>query len=354
MRRGASISTPEGRSRHKNSATCLLICIPVIDVITRIVKISTFIIALILIVGVSAYFTLTFIIKSEDTVVVPDLVGKNVLYVLEFLTDLKLNAKIKGSEYSSDIPADHVIFQEPEPGSEIKIGRDVRIIISKGAKTILMPNLQGLSIQQARIILEENGLHLGELSTIYSKNIKKDGVVAQSASEGSIITRGAHVHLLVSGGMRPKAYKMLDLKGLSLEDAIFLIEKNNLLLGEIKFYPHEDKPKNVIVSQEPLYGHRVVEGTFVNIIINRKRGRMKEQYLHAAKGAGIFRYRLSDGFLKRHILVCLKSSGLSIDLFDNFAKPGEEILLIVPKNHDSTILLYENSKLIKTQVFDSW
>ncbi|MEA3429198.1 MAG: PASTA domain-containing protein [Thermodesulfobacteriota bacterium] len=322
--------------------------------ITRIVKISTFIIALILIVGVSAYFTLTFIIKSEDTVVVPDLVGKNVLYVLEFLTDLKLNAKIKGSEYSSDIPADHVIFQEPEPGSEIKIGRDVRIIISKGAKTILMPNLQGLSIQQARIILEENGLHMGELSTIYSKNIKKDGVVAQSASEGSIITRGAHVHLLVSGGVRPKAYKMLDLKGLSLEDAIFLIEKNNLLLGEIKFYPHEDKPKDVIVSQEPLYGHRVIEGTFVNIIINRKHGRMKEQYLHAAKGASIFRYRLSDGFLKRHILVCLKSSGLSIDLFDNFAKPGEEILLIVPKNHDSTILLYENSKLIKTQVFDLW
>ncbi len=322
--------------------------------ITRIVKVSTFIIALILIIGVSAYFTLTLIIKSEDTVIVPDLVGKNVLYVLEILTDFKLNAKIKGSEYSSSIPADHVIFQEPEPGSEIKIGRDVRIIISKGAKTILMPNLQGLSIQQARIILEENGLHLRELSTIYSKNIKKEEIIAQSASSGSIITRGAHVDLLVSKGVRPKAYMMLDLKGLSLEDAIFLIEKSNLLLGEIKFCPYEDKPKNVIVSQEPLSGHRVFESTFVNIIINRKHGRMGERYLHAAKGANIFRYRLSDGFLKKHILVRLNSSELSIDLFDNFAKPGEEILLIVPKNHDSTILLYENGKLIKTQIFDSW
>ncbi len=322
--------------------------------ITRIVKVSTFIIVLLLIIGVSAYFTLTLIIKSEDTVVVPDLVGKDVLYVLEILTDLRLNTKIKGSEYSPVIPADHVIFQEPEPGSEIKIGRDVKIIISKGAKTLLMPNLQALSIQQARIILEENGLRLGKISTIYSKNIKKEGIIAQSVSDGSIITRGACMHLLVSGGMRPKAYKMLDLKGLSLEDAIFLIEKNNLLLGEIKFCLYEDKPKNVIVSQEPLSGHRVVKGTFVNIIINRKHGRMKEQYLHAAKGASIFRYRLDDGFLKRHILVRLNSFGLSIDLFDNFAKPGEEILLIIPKNHDSTILLYENGKLIKTQVFDSW
>ncbi|MEA3417534.1 MAG: PASTA domain-containing protein [Thermodesulfobacteriota bacterium] len=322
--------------------------------ITRIVKVSTFVIALILIIGVSAYFTLTLIIKSEDTVVVPDLVGKNVLYVLEILTDLKLNAKIKGSEYNSGIPADHVIFQEPEPGSEIKIGRDVRIIISKGPKTILMPNLQGLSVQQARIILEENGLRVGKLSTIYSKNIKKEEIIAQSAFSGSIITRGAYVNLLVSKGMRPKAYMMLDLKGFSLEDAIFLIEKNNLLLGEIKFCPYEDKPKNVIVSHEPLSGHRVVEGTFVNIIINRKHDQMGEQYLYAAKGASIFRYRLSDGFLKKHILVRLNSSGLSIDLFDNFAKPGEEILLIVPKNHDSTILLYENDKLIKTQIFNSW
>jgi len=322
--------------------------------ITRIAKISTFIIVLILIIGASAYFTLTLIIKSEDTVVVPDLVGKKVLYVLEILTDLKLNAKIKGSEYSSDIPAGHVIFQEPEPGSEIKIGRNVRIIISKGTKTILMPNLQGLSIQQARIILEENGLHPGELSTIYSNKIKKNGIIAQSVSQGSIITHGEHVNLLVSGGIRLKAYKMLDLKGLSLEDAVFLIEKNNLLLGEIKFSPLEDKPKNVIVSQEPLYGHRVIEGTFVNIIINRKYSGMKDQYLHAAKGASIFRYRLGDGFLKRHILVRLNSSGFSIDLFDNFVKPGEEILLIIPRNHDSTIFLYENDKLVKTQIFDSW
>ncbi len=309
---------------------------------------------MLLIIGVSAYFTLTLIIKSEDTVVVPDLVEKNVLYALEILTDLRLNAKIKGSEYSPVVPADHVIFQEPEPGSEIKIGRDVKIIISKGAKTLLMPNLQALSIQQARIILEENGLRLGKLSTIYSKNITKDGIIAQSVSEGNIITRDAHVHLLVSRGMRPKAYKMLELKGLPFEDAIFLIEKYNLLLGEIQFCPFEDKPKNVIVSQEPLSGHRVVEGTFVNIIINRKHGRMNEQYLHAAKGASMFRYRLGDGFLKKHILVRLNSSGLSIDLFDNLAKPGEEILLIIPKNYDSTIFLYENGKLIKTQVFDSW
>ncbi len=322
--------------------------------ISKIVKISGFILALILIIGISAYFTLTLIIKSEDTVIVPDLVGKNALNALEILTDLKLNTKIRGSEYSSDTPAEHVIFQEPEPGSEIKIGRDVRIIISKGTKTILMPNLKGLSVQQAKIILEENGLYSGELSTVYDKEITKNEIIEQSVPSDNIIRPGEHVNFLVSIGMRPNAYKMLDLKGLALGDAIFLIEKNNLLLGEIRFRPYEDEPKNVIVTQEPLSGHRVLQGTSVNIIINRKHNGMEETDLHATKGTGIFRYRLSNGFLKKHIFIRLKSPGLSLDLFDNFVNPDEEIMLMVPQNHNSTILLYENDELIKTQIFDSW
>ncbi len=39
---------------------------------------------------VSAYLTLTFIIKSEDKVVVPDIVGKDVVLILEMLSDLGL------------------------------------------------------------------------------------------------------------------------------------------------------------------------------------------------------------------------------------------------------------------------
>jgi len=86
-------------------------------VISRILKIAALFFLFVLIVGASAYLTLTLIIKSEDTVVVPELVGKNVVYVLELLTDLGLNTKVKGSEYSADVPENNVIFQDPEPGS---------------------------------------------------------------------------------------------------------------------------------------------------------------------------------------------------------------------------------------------
>lgn len=301
-----------------------------------------------LFIGAIAYITLTVIIKSKKIVVVPDLTEKGVVYSLEILTDLGLNTKIEGFEYSAAIPTNTVIHQDPEPGTEVKFGRDVRLIISKGAKTIITPDLKGLSVQQARIILEENGLLQGEISTTYSNNIKKGEIIAQFTSPGALIKRGNAVDLLVSMGIRPKAYKMLDLKGLSLEDAILLIERNNLLLGKIKYSIHKDKPENVVVIHEPLSGRRVIEGTYVNIEINRKNNGNGRKYLHGVKPAGLFRYRLKNGFLKRHILARLISSGFSTDLFDDYVKPGEEIWLIIPGNNDSTLLLYENDELVKT------
>ena len=109
---------------------------------------------------------------------------------------------MKGSEFSNDIPKNYVFFQDPDPGTEIKKGRDVKIIISKGMSTVLVPNLQGRSNQQSRIIFEENDLHQGQISRIYHDSIEKDDVIAQFPNPGSKVKKGRHIDLLVSLGMR--------------------------------------------------------------------------------------------------------------------------------------------------------
>ena len=126
--------------------------------ILKLLKIAALFALFLSAAGISAYLSLTFVIKSEDKVVVPELGGKDLVYSLEILTDLGLNIKVKGSEYSSTVPKNHIIFQDPEPGATIKKDRDVRIVISKGTKTVVMPKLNTLSLQQAKIIIEENDL----------------------------------------------------------------------------------------------------------------------------------------------------------------------------------------------------
>jgi serine/threonine-protein kinase len=157
--------------------------------IAKIIKITALCIAFLLVAGASAYLTLSFIIKSEDTVIVPNLVGKDVVSALELLTDLQLNTKVSGSEYSQQYPKNHVTFQEPEAGSEIKKDRDVRIMISKGTHTILMPNLFTLSERQARMIMEENGISRGSLSRTFNTEVEKDHIIVQIPPAGTMITR---------------------------------------------------------------------------------------------------------------------------------------------------------------------
>ena len=321
--------------------------------IGRIAKIAGLGLAFILVAGISAYLTLALIIKSEDTVIVPSLEGKDVVYALELLTELELNTKVKGSEYTADIPKNYVVFQEPQPGAEIKKGRDVKIILSKGPKTVSMPNLFDLSVQQANIILEEYGICQGELSRTYNKKVEKDHIIAQVPSQGTMISRGGCVDLLISMGVQSKAFKMPDLIGLTLEDALQSIEKVKLVIGEIKSSYHKNKPRNIIVKQAPTSGHRVIAASPVSLLINRESKKERPDRPYGQYTASLFSYRLDNGFLKRRIRVSLNSAGFTNDLFDDYVKAGEEIWLLIPRDSEATLFLYENDKLIKTQTYDA-
>jgi serine/threonine-protein kinase len=132
-----------------------------------------------------------------------------------------------------------------------------------------------------------------------------------------------------------------------------MIENIDLVLGEIKTHFYEDKPLHTVVAQELPSGYYVTRGSTVNIVINRKSGKKNHNYLNESHGAGLFRYRLKDGFLKRHIRVRLNSFGVSADLFDDFMKPGEEIWLLIPRKDDATVFLYEDGELLKTLVYEA-
>ena len=322
--------------------------------IVKILKIAALCTAFLLVVGVSAYLTLTFIIRSEDTVIVPDLIGKDVVSALELLTDLQLNTKVSGSEYSQQFPKNHVTFQEPEAGSEIKKDRDVRIMISKGTRNILMPNLVALSEQQARMIMEENGITRGHLSRAFNQNIAKDQIMAQVPAPGVMITRGASVDILVSMGDRAAELKMPDLSGLTLDEAVFRVEKNNLALGTIQSQFIKQKPRNIVIRQEPLAGYRVIENSPVHLVINRPPGKSTKGNFHRPLYGSLLQHDIKNGFLKMRVRIELEHKTSSAEIFDDYVKPGEQLWILVPRDQDAAVFIFEDDELVKTHLYEAW
>ena len=313
------------------------------------IKFVGILVAFCIIAGIGAYLTLSLIVKSEDTVVVPQLVGKNAIAALELLTNLGLNTKVNSSQYSATIARNHVIYQDPTAGKTIKKGRDVMLVISKGTQTVALPDLSGLTIEQAKVILEQNGLKTGTLSMAYCQTVKPNAVLAQSPPSGRSIDRGRRVDLLLSLGEYPRAYPMPDLKGRYLDEAVVLLENAHLLLDGVDSTFESAKPANIIVDQIPAAGYHVCEKTKIRLTINRKPGQKTDG--DAARKT-FFRYHLPPGFLRTRVRITATCYGQTYALFDGLMEPDRDIWIMMPRHTDATLFLYLNENLVQSAVFN--
>jgi serine/threonine-protein kinase len=299
--------------------------------------------------GVGTYLTVHLLIRSENKVVVPMLVGKQVVHALETLTDLGLNTKVKELRFDPSVPKNHIIDQLPEPGTEIKQGRDVRLVISRGARTVIYPNLAGIDLPQAQILLEQNGLCQGNVCHVHHPSRPRQTIVTQYPPAGSRGLRGDAIDLLVSEGPAPVSIRMRNLKGLGLDQAIATIEKNRLILGQVTTVSDPSMAADTVTRQVPGAGHRVDVGAQVDITISRQ---VKKRPSFSSSNTQFFRYRVMLGFLRQHVKVRINRPSASFDLFNGFVKPGNEIWLLVPNDVPTTLFLYLDGVLAKTEHYD--
>jgi beta-lactam-binding protein with PASTA domain len=299
--------------------------------------------------AIGTYFAVHMLIHGKNSVIVPDLEGKEVVYALEILTDLGLNTKVKGSEYSPTIPKNHVISQAPDPGTEIKRGRDIRLVISKGPYAVVIPNLVGMDLPMAGIAIEENDLHRGTLSYTYHGKRPKDEILAQVPAPGTTAMRQSPLDLLVSLGPRPQLLRMLDLEGQGLEYAFDALEKYHLTVGAIVQVDEPDKPDNTVLEQSPDMGYPVSARSSINLTINRQSRNIRSG---ARQAVTMFRHRAPEGFLRQQVRVRTIRPDGAFDIFDDFVKPGEEIWLMIPRDKPTALFLYLDGDLHLTRNYD--
>jgi len=319
----------------------------------KFVKIILVVILFAALAGVSAYVTIHLIVKGEDSVIVPDLGGKEIVYALQMLTDLGLNTKVMGAEYSDELSANHIIYQRPSAGSEIKAGRDVHVIISKGSMTRVVPRLIGSDLERARLVLTENGLCMANVVRVHHGFSRAGQILAHQPGPGATIHRNTCVDLLVSLGASPVAYAMPDLGGLPVEDAVLAVENLGFRLSGLESDFRPGQSPDIVIGQLPPEGHRVGAGDAVSLVINRSPGSHgRGTPSIRLPRSGLLRYRLGNGFLKEHVRLSIRSASGAMDLFDDFVAPAQELWFIVPLTGNTSAMLFVDDELVKTELFD--
>lgn len=232
-----------------------------------ILKSKKFILALIGIL-VMGFFVGSFLsygkFWSTAEVVVPNVTGKQMAIAKQILEDNKLRVKI-AETYDASVPVGQVVSQDPEAGSKVKEERMVTIYISKGGEEIEMPELKGMTKSSAEDRLKKLGLKLGTVAEVNSS--EPEGTVLSSQPKaGTKISKGDTVDVTVSKGEKKNKLSLPSYVGSSLNTAKSNLSANKLRVGNITQEP-SDKPEGTVLSQSPVAGSDVAEGTAIDLVV---------------------------------------------------------------------------------------
>jgi len=286
---------------------------------------------------------MSIVVHQKKEIMVPDLVGKTVGQALQVLSDKELYLKKTGEQYNENIPDGSIVSQEPMPGSAVKEGKVIKVIVSSGGQVVIVPELVGKSLREARILLRQAGLVLGEETGAYSDKIKKDFIIAQDPSPEEIVARGHLINLAVSLGPTREAEVplMINLLGQNILSARRILREMNLTLGEIRETVNDSVPEGTILKQEPSPDEAIDENTIVKLTVARK-----DEIHRIIRQATIY-YEISQGVLDKDILIVVIDGQGEREVYRKTHSPGTKITLPVQVLGKAKAKIFVNNILVK-------
>ncbi len=142
--------------------------------------------------------------NSNDQINAPDLYNFTLDEAQKSLDKLNLNIRVNiEDEYSNEVEKGKIISQQPRSGSILQEGDVVTLVLSKGPMNGNIPNVVGLTLEEAENILKENKLFLGDKKYEYSDIYSNGLIISQDPKSGSKNNREwGTVNVVVSKGQK--------------------------------------------------------------------------------------------------------------------------------------------------------
>ena len=178
---------------------------------------------------------------------IPDLTGRSVEAAIEALTPLEITIE-QAEESSGSVPVGSVTRTDPAAGSRVFKASVVTIYISTGPKQLRVPDVESLSLDQARKLVSDSGFVAGSAKNFFGE-LPAGQALGLSATQGSILNEGSVLDILISLGPLP------EVAGLSAEQARTALTGIAIELEELEVFNNDVAAGTVVglvLSQNPL------------------------------------------------------------------------------------------------------
>ena len=140
------------------------------------------------------------IAQPEKSVAIPNLIGQSRRSAELELNQMGLLIDTVYTEYNPEYPNGTIAWQYPKAGDRRKKGMGIQITVSKGMPPnfFQVPNLIGLSINQAKDLIFKSRLKVGKISYHQDQDLVPYTVLDQSIKNGTVLDASATINLVVS------------------------------------------------------------------------------------------------------------------------------------------------------------
>lgn len=197
---------------------------------------------------------------------VPKLIDVSLEQAKKLAEEKDLKLVVEKEEHSSIYKAGKIISQKPDPGTKVKKGSTIRVVVSKGEAPVEVPDLIGKSELEAGQILGELGLRIGDVNYENSDKIPADAILKQSPKPKTMVTKGSVVNITISKGV--EVVIVPDVEGLTLEKAKEALSKVGL-----KYRVSEEESNTVekgkVIRQSPPASDTLKKGETVLLVVSK-------------------------------------------------------------------------------------
>lgn len=239
-----------------------------------------------------------------------------------------------------------VISQDPQPETEVRVTRNVILVISNGPDPRDVPNVVGLLLSEAKIKISQHELNVKEpVQEKYSNDFAAGVVMEQDPKAGERLAKGSGVILVLSKGPEPQNRQVPDLTGLTLDKAREELEKVKLRLSEnITRYSSQDYPAGYVISQDPARGSEVLEGSEVRVVISSGPGPSRRMARIVA--------RTPDDGKEHELRIVVNDVTGSKEVHIDVYGPDERVVKEVPYYGKAKIQVFIDGKVAGEERFD--
>ncbi len=197
---------------------------------------------------------------------VPDLRGRSLPDANRTLTDAGLVLRIEARRSDARVPIDHVLAQDPEPGTVLRPQRAVRVRVSDGQRDPVVPPVVGQAERTAEITLAQENVEIAGRAEIRTTSYPAGTVVSQDPPAKD---RAFAVTLLINRGERGQSYVMPDLIGTLGSRAVDVLRKRPFRVVIGAEVPYPGLPPGIVVRQVPQPGFQIGHGETITLEVSR-------------------------------------------------------------------------------------